>query len=231
MNLGGKRAPQLVRLVAIGMAAFIHPIAWPGWTIEALVRRWKPGWEFNSFSATPYFITLTLLSSLALLSRNSLVGFVGAYIMTAMEVLCLWLSVAIAVGRRGSVRNLLSEFGRRGPSLDGQKVLLTPTGLYAGTIAYAFTVYYFAFMSSLLHSADPGAYQGVAEGLSVRQLWQFLYFSVITISTLGYGDILPTSMTAQALTMAEVGLGLFFVVFLFGGFVSYHVAQLSVFDD
>ena len=34
-----------------------------------------------------------------------------------------------------------------------------------------------------------------------------IYFSVVTLTTLGYGDVLPISMPAQLVTMAEVFLG------------------------
>ena len=33
------------------------------------------------------------------------------------------------------------------------------------------------------------------------------YFSLVTLTTLGYGDVLPKSVLAQALSMAEVGIG------------------------
>ncbi len=46
------------------------------------------------------------------------------------------------------------------------------------------------------------------------------YFSLVTLTTLGYGDILPTSMGAQALVMAEVGIGYMMI----GG-------MLSIFSD
>ena len=34
-----------------------------------------------------------------------------------------------------------------------------------------------------------------------------VYFSVVTMTTLGYGDVLPTSMAAQALIVVQVLLG------------------------
>ena len=34
-----------------------------------------------------------------------------------------------------------------------------------------------------------------------------LYYSVVTMTTLGYGDVLPSSMAAQLVAMVEVVLG------------------------
>ncbi|MHA2344472.1 MAG: potassium channel family protein [Candidatus Hodarchaeales archaeon] len=43
------------------------------------------------------------------------------------------------------------------------------------------------------------------------RLHDFLYFSVVTITTLGYGDIMPISFPARILSLIEVMLGVFFV--------------------
>ena len=34
-----------------------------------------------------------------------------------------------------------------------------------------------------------------------------IYFSVVTLTTLGYGDVLPASAAAQVVAMIEVGIG------------------------
>lgn len=43
--------------------------------------------------------------------------------------------------------------------------------------------------------------------------WDFLYFSVITQATVGYGDILPNSTTVRIIVMLQVLVGLVLVVF------------------
>jgi len=57
-------------------------------------------------------------------------------------------------------------------------------------------------------------------------LWTLLYQSGETFFTLGYGDIVPRAPIAQAATVMELFAGFFFVVFLFGAFVSYQVNKL-----
>lgn len=51
---------------------------------------------------------------------------------------------------------------------------------------------------------------------------QALYFSFVTITTLGYGDIKPTSdaSVAQILIIAEVVIGLYFIAILIARFIS-----------
>jgi hypothetical protein len=48
-----------------------------------------------------------------------------------------------------------------------------------------------------------------------------LYFSWITITTTGFGDITPKGILARCLCMTEVGLGLMLLVFAVGTYFSY----------
>jgi hypothetical protein len=48
-----------------------------------------------------------------------------------------------------------------------------------------------------------------------------LYFSWITITTTGFGDITPKSMLARLLCMTELGVGLMLLVFAVGSYFSY----------
>lgn len=50
-----------------------------------------------------------------------------------------------------------------------------------------------------------------------------LYFSVVTITTVGYGDISPRSVSAKVLTMAEVLFGFGFVMLLFTMLIAVYI--------
>jgi len=54
------------------------------------------------------------------------------------------------------------------------------------------------------------------ENLPIWHDLDFLYFSFITISTVGYGDILPNSTTVRMVVVSEVLLGQFILIFLLG---------------
>jgi uncharacterized membrane protein len=55
---------------------------------------------------------------------------------------------------------------------------------------------------------------------------ELLYFSMVTISTVGYGDVLPVSSTARMLAVIEAVLGQFFVAVLVGMFVGMYASEL-----
>lgn len=64
--------------------------------------------------------------------------------------------------------------------------------------------------------SSPIELKRVVEGNRTYPLSDFLYFSAVTITTLGYGDILPNNTYIRRLVMAETFLG----VILVGTFVS-----------
>lgn len=83
--------------------------------------------------------------------------------------------------------------------------------------------YVYVTLPSLLTSsltyldADVLTMQRIATGRFDYPLWYFLYFSAVTITTAGYGDILPNSPGVRISVMIETMLG----VVLVGAFMAY----------
>lgn len=81
-----------------------------------------------------------------------------------------------------------------------------------------------AFIYTLLEFWMPGSLSG--EGLSsVYDIPTFIYFSFVTLSTLGYGDIVPVTRGAQALTSMEALIGQFYLTVLVARLVGIHISQ------
>ena len=108
--------------------------------------------------------------------------------------------------------------------------VVRPTRVTANTIVGAICVYLllvhvFALVYLSLELHSPGSIVGaglqpVAEdGYRRFHLHQFLYFSVITLTTLGYGDIMPASPAARSLVMLEAMSGQFFLAVVVARFV------------
>lgn len=56
--------------------------------------------------------------------------------------------------------------------------------------------------------------------------WQnFVYYSYVTLTTLGYGDILPVTLVARAAVTIESVLGVFFTTIIMARLVSLYTAQ------
>ena len=82
-----------------------------------------------------------------------------------------------------------------------------------------------ALAYSLVELAAPGSFGGVAAGQDAGWDSEWLYFSFVTLTTLGYGDILPLSELARALAYMEAVTGQFYVAILVAGLVSAYISD------
>jgi hypothetical protein len=80
-----------------------------------------------------------------------------------------------------------------------------------------------AFLYALLETFSPGAL-GIATRAG-EDVFSYSYFSYVTLTTLGYGDISPVSPTAQSLATLEAIFGQFYVAIIVARLVAIHVSQ------
>src|SRR5262249_38723401 len=71
----------------------------------------------------------------------------------------------------------------------------------------------------LVHLA-PGAIVSAADGTTVLAGHDLLYFSIMTLTTAGYGDLVPVHPVARALASLEAIVGVMFPVVYVSRFVS-----------
>jgi len=73
-----------------------------------------------------------------------------------------------------------------------------------------------------IHQLDPDSFKGVElEERGHRETWKtFLFFSFITLTTLGYGDIVPVHDSAQSLAILEAVCGVLYIAILISKLVS-----------
>ena len=79
----------------------------------------------------------------------------------------------------------------------------------------------------MMFRVSPESFNGITDGGRLWVAWQLQYFSAVTIATIGYGDIHPTSFLSQAAVVLEAAAGIFYIVFLFAAIVSHHVNRLN----
>jgi hypothetical protein len=90
--------------------------------------------------------------------------------------------------------------------------------LYAAVAIYFVLAGVFSVLYIFIEGLSPGAFVS-SSGAEIT--WQRLtYFSLVTISTLGYGDIVPIAPAAQSLSAMEASLGTLYIAILIGRFVS-----------
>lgn len=77
---------------------------------------------------------------------------------------------------------------------------------------------------SVLEVSQPGSFAGLTELDAPAWSADWVYFSFVTITTLGYGDILPVTTTARSLAFAEAIVGQFYIAVLVAGLVSAYIS-------
>ena len=79
---------------------------------------------------------------------------------------------------------------------------------------------------SLLHELSPGSFAGVLlETPKESLLTTFNYFSMVTLTTLGYGDITPQNHAAGALCQIEAITGQFYIAVVVAWLVGNFIAE------
>jgi hypothetical protein len=92
--------------------------------------------------------------------------------------------------------------------------------------SYVSTIYIFVITYLVLSRLDIGSFN-----VGRLDLAAAIYFSVSTIATVGFGDIVPVTSTARLIVVAEIFFGLAYAVFLFSIVASFVRESGSKFQD
>jgi len=97
---------------------------------------------------------------------------------------------------------------------------INPNRLVGAVCVYLLLGVIWAVAYTGVEIITPGSFTGFVpmEGRGWDSEW--LYFSFVTMTTLGYGDILPVSATARVLAYFQAVFGQFYIAILVAGLVS-----------
>jgi Ion channel len=98
-----------------------------------------------------------------------------------------------------------------------------PIGAFA--FGYLMIVFIFAGLFASVWRADSSAYNGLSEHPTFVD---FGYYSVVTMSTTGYGDVTPKSALAKLLASAEVLIGVAWTIVVFAAVLGVVVQRQSL---
>ncbi|MBU2677629.1 MAG: two pore domain potassium channel family protein, partial [Gammaproteobacteria bacterium] len=102
------------------------------------------------------------------------------------------------------------------------------TDISANRIAGAVCVYLllgviWALAYATVELAAPGSFAGFTAWTDRGFDSEWLYFSFVTMTTLGYGDLLPISATARAMAYMQAVFGQFYIAILVAGLVGVYI--------
>ena len=78
---------------------------------------------------------------------------------------------------------------------------------------------------------DPGSFAGLPESGSQDLGFVWTYYSFVTLTTLGYGDIQPVSATARVLAFSQAIVGVFYMATLVAMLVGAYSAEAKEHRD
>ena len=82
-----------------------------------------------------------------------------------------------------------------------------------------------AMTYTLVETILPGSFAGFSPTHDHGWDSEWLYFSFVTMTTLGYGDILPVSATARGFAYMQAIVGQFYIAVLVAGLVSAYISN------
>lgn len=98
--------------------------------------------------------------------------------------------------------------------------------LYAAVCLYLIVGMIWGMIYVLIEMYQPGSFQLATDLNNTREVFsELLYFSYVTLSTLGYGDIAPLSRIARSWATFEAIIGQFYLAFVVARLVALHVTK------
>jgi hypothetical protein len=156
-------------------------------------------WSFLAFTA------LTLVARWCTL----LLGGFRLEVASALLTL-LWIVSVIVI--------VLSELFRRHD--------VTTNTIMGAIVAYLLIAIAFASVYEIVERSQPGSFRGIPEDATFHQLSDALiYFSLVSLTTMGYGDIVPASNLARPLAALEGATGTLYLAVMIARLVGLHVAS------
>jgi hypothetical protein len=110
-------------------------------------------------------------------------------------------------------------------------------GSLIGAVAVYFLIgYLWATVFSLIEFGSPGSFAGICDPRpdgtvdcwpEIARFPQLIYFSFVTMTTLGYGDVVPLTRPAEGVAAMAAVSGQLFLAMVIGRLVSLYMGKRS----
>jgi hypothetical protein len=167
-------------------------------------------------SARKHLFVVTLIVAAAAVATTCLLLVLQReWIVVASDGLLLLLLGLFSVG-------ILGDVLRRGR--------ISADKIYGAICVYLLIGAAWGFAYAIVEMINPRSFSGLVETGNfdnVARAMQMRYFSFATMTTLGFGDILPRSPVARTLSMLEAVMGQIYLTVLIARLVGLHIVQAS----
>lgn len=173
-------------------------------SVFLIIGIWSLPGTRNWFLLGIVLVTLGIGSNILALAGT---GIFFSYLSLCSYIIFLMLTISLAI----------QQVVRSGPINANRVIGVICIYLLLGLIWSLFYV--------LINMFIPDSFSIQIGGSPFEQAQPFLYYSFVTLTTLGYGDISPLGETARALSTIEAILGQFYIAILVAGAVATFIAR------
>ncbi len=209
------KAPNYgILLLVLCMLIVLAPVATraeSAYGVEALFNLVLVVGAYSAASRGGRLLSFVALTALTMATRWSalLWGGFGLELASAVTTV-VWIALAILIVGRELFRQ--------------RKVA---TNMILGAIVvYLLMAVAFAYLYEILELFQPGSFSGIPDGATPQQLGDALiYFSLASLTTMGYGDIVPVSSLARPVAVIEGVFGTLYIAVMIARLVGLHIAN------
>lgn len=196
----------VVLLILLVVAPMVHDRAGYGvelfFDLVLIVGAYSAAWQ--SRHRFP-FLALTIIT-LAMRWADMALGDVG-FSPASIALVVLWLAYAISL--------IVVALFRM------EKV--STNAILGAIVAYVLSAVAFASGFELIERLEPSSFSGLPVGATAADVGNaLLYFSIVSITTMGYGDILPVSELARSVAGLEGTFGTLYLAVMIARLVGLH---------
>ena len=173
-------------------------------SVFLIIGIWSLPGTRNWFLLGIVLVTIGIISNILALVGT---GIIFSYLSLCSYIIFLMLTISLAI----------RQVVRSGPINANRVIGVICIYLLLGLIWSLFYV--------LINMFIPDSFNIQIGGGPFEQAHHFLYYSFVTLTTLGYGDISPLGGTARALSTIEAILGQLYIAILVAGAVATFIAR------
>lgn len=173
------------------------------------------------------FLSLVLLSTIQAVSRRQR-DYVLSIVTGIPALLLSWAAEFLNISALRPLASVLAAIflflavGLILAHLASQKEV-TRDMIMGAICAYFLLGFGWAHLFFLFESSSPGAFALPVE--NAGDLLNFIYYSFVTLTTLGYGDVVPISSHARSLAVLEAAMGQLYIAVTIARLVGMHISQ------
>lgn len=102
---------------------------------------------------------------------------------------------------------------------------ITLNTIYGAVCIYILIGLLFGFAYLIVEYFFPGSMHGLESGSWQRNLDNLIYFSMVTLTTVGFGDITPAAPLTRFLAYMESGVGVFYTTVLVASLIGMRLSE------